>query len=52
MYADVVINHSPYIQETHYKKEPYTKLVLGTKYALLRPLFLEEAKQDRISYII
>ena len=39
MYADVVINHSPYIQETHYKKEPYTKLALGTKYALLRPLF-------------
>ena len=47
MYADVVINHSPYIQETHYKKEPYTKLALGTKYALLRPLFLKATKQDR-----
>lgn len=48
MYADVVINHSPYIQKKHYKKEPYTKLALGTKYALLRPLFLKAAKQDRI----
>lgn len=47
MYADVVINHSPYIQEAHYKKEAYTKLALGTKYALLRPLFLEAAKQER-----
>lgn len=48
MYADVVINHSPYIQENHYKKESYTKLALGTQYALLRPLFLKEAKQNRI----
>jgi len=48
MFADVVINHSPYIQEKHYKKESYTKLALGTKYALLRPLFLKEAKEDRI----
>lgn len=48
MYADVVINHSPYIQEKHYKKEAYTKLALGTHYALLRPLFLKEAKQKRI----
>jgi UDP-2,4-diacetamido-2,4,6-trideoxy-beta-L-altropyranose hydrolase len=47
MYADVVINHSPYIQEKHYKKEPYTKLALGTQYALLRPLFLKEAKQNK-----
>lgn len=48
MYADVVINHSPYIQEKHYNKENYTKLALGTQYALLRPLFLKEAKQNRI----
>ena len=45
MYADVVVNHSPYIQNIHYKKEAYTKLALGTKYALIRPLFLKEAKQ-------
>lgn len=47
MYADVVINHSPYLEEQSYKKEAYTKLALGTKYALLRPLFLQEAKQNR-----
>lgn len=47
MYADVVINHSPYIKEKHYKNESYTKLALGTKYALLRPLFLKAAEKDR-----
>lgn len=47
MFADVVVNHSPYIQESDYTKEPNTKLVLGTHYALLRPLFLEEAKKNR-----
>lgn len=47
MYADVVINHSPYLQEKHFKKESYTELALGTKYALLRPLFLKAAKEKR-----
>lgn len=47
MYADVVVNHSPHAQESHFSKELYTKLALGTKYALLRPLFLEEAKQNK-----
>jgi len=52
MYADVVINHSPYIHHIDYKKEAYTKLALGTKYALLRPLFLKEAKQNRVINVI
>jgi len=47
MFADVVINHSPHAQENHFSKERYTKLALGTKYALLRPLFLKEAKQNK-----
>lgn len=47
MYADIVINHSPYISSNHFKKEPYTTLALGTAYTLLRPLFLEEAKTKR-----
>ena len=47
MFADVVINHSPYAQEDHFIKEQYTKLALGTKHALLRPLFLDEAKQTK-----
>lgn len=52
MYADVVINHSPYIQEKHYQKEAYTRLALGAKYALLRPLFLEEAKKKRVIHVL
>ncbi|WP_241910533.1 UDP-2,4-diacetamido-2,4,6-trideoxy-beta-L-altropyranose hydrolase [Pseudotamlana carrageenivorans] len=47
MYADLVVNHSPYIREKHYTKEPYTKLALGTQYALLRPLFLDEATKNK-----
>ena len=47
MFADLVVNHSPYLQEKYYKKEAYTKLALGTHYALLRPLFLNQAKQNR-----
>ncbi|GAA4941905.1 UDP-2,4-diacetamido-2,4,6-trideoxy-beta-L-altropyranose hydrolase [Algibacter agarivorans] len=47
MYADVVVNHSPYILETHYNKEPHTNFALGTQYALLRPLFLKEAKRNK-----
>ena len=52
MYADVVVNHSPYAHESHFSKESYTKLALGTKYALLRPLFLDEAKQNKSIQII
>lgn len=47
MYADVVINHSPYVKESDFKAEPYTRFALGTKYAILRPLFLEGAKRGR-----
>ena len=47
MFADLVVNHSPFLQEKHYKKEAYTKLALGTQYALLRPLFLNQAKHNR-----
>lgn len=48
MYADIVINHSPFFNQTDFVKEPYTKLALGTKYALLRPLFLKQAKSKKI----
>lgn len=47
MFADVVINHSPYMKEGDYKKEDYTGLALGTKHALLRPAFLNETKNNR-----
>ena len=48
MYADVVINHSPHIKPTYFNREQYTRLALGTQYAMLRPLFLEAAKEKRI----
>lgn len=45
MYADVVINHSPSVKEMDFIAEPYTKFLLGTDYAMLRPSFLKAAKQ-------
>lgn len=48
MYADLVINHSPCLKESDYKTEPYTKLALGTKFALLRPSFNDIAKKTRL----
>ncbi|MCI5059229.1 MAG: UDP-2,4-diacetamido-2,4,6-trideoxy-beta-L-altropyranose hydrolase [Flavobacteriales bacterium] len=37
--ADLVINHSHGISPEDYSKESYTKLLLGLKYALIRPEF-------------
>ncbi len=46
--ADVVINHGLSPEKKHlYSTEFYTKLCLGTEYALLRKPFLEAAKQER-----
>ena len=49
MVADVVINHSINIDPNNYKKQLYTKLAIGTKYAILRPGFLKAAKRERIN---
>ena len=46
--ADLIINHSPCVNSSDYKALPYTQFVLGPKYALLRPLFLERAEKQRI----
>lgn len=48
MYADIVVNHSPHAFENDFSKQDYTKLALGTKYALLRPSFLNKAKRNKI----
>ncbi len=48
MYANIVINHSPYLKEDDFTSEPYTQFALGTDYAMLRPKFLEAAKKDRV----
>src|SRR4030095_2375161 len=41
--ADVVINHAPGIDAKQYSCEAYTQLYLGTKYVLLKKIFLDEA---------
>jgi UDP-2,4-diacetamido-2,4,6-trideoxy-beta-L-altropyranose hydrolase len=48
MVADVVINHSLNVNPVDYKKESYCKLALGSKYAILRPSFLEATKHSRV----
>ncbi len=47
MYADIVINHSPSLKAVDFRSEDYTRFALGTKFALLRPAFLEVAKYTR-----
>ena len=47
MYADVVVNHSPRIKPEDFKTQDYTKLALGTKYALLRTEFLNQLSRIR-----
>lgn len=42
-YANAVINVSNTIKEHDYSCEPYTKLLLGTDYVLLRSAFLQSA---------
>lgn len=44
--ADVVINHAEGISKEDYSAEPYTHFCLGSKYVLLRPPFLEEARES------
>ena len=45
--ADLIINHAPGVKPDHYKAMPFTKYALGLEYVLLRPAFLEAAKQHR-----
>jgi UDP-2,4-diacetamido-2,4,6-trideoxy-beta-L-altropyranose hydrolase len=48
MFADIVVNHSPFVKKEDYQKEKHTQLALGTNYSLLRPLFLKAAKEERL----
>ncbi len=45
--ADLIINHAPGVSLMDYKAQPYTQFALGLEYALLRPAFLEQAKEKR-----
>jgi UDP-2,4-diacetamido-2,4,6-trideoxy-beta-L-altropyranose hydrolase len=46
-HADLIINHAPGARQDDYEAQPYTRYALGSGYALLRPLFLEQAKKER-----
>lgn len=46
-YADLIINHSPGIKPKDYQTQEYTLFGLGLDFALLRPPFLEAAKQNK-----
>ncbi len=39
-YADIVLNQNLHAEQLHYACEPYTRLLLGTRYVLLRREFL------------
>lgn len=49
-YADIVINHSGVVKEQNYKIEPYTKLLLGTKYALIRNDFWQYSSYKKLEF--
>jgi spore coat polysaccharide biosynthesis predicted glycosyltransferase SpsG len=50
--SDVVINHAAGIQKESYSVAPYTCLLLGTNYALLRPEFLNYDKRKEGSSLL
>ena len=39
-YADIILNQNLHAEKLHYSCEPYTRLLLGTRYVLLRREFL------------
>ena len=45
MFADIIINHSLNISTKDFVTSEYTKFALGTKYAMLRPKFINAAKK-------
>ena len=47
-YADLIINHSPGVEQNKYTAQPYTRFALGLEFSLMRPVFLEEARKKRV----
>lgn len=45
--ADVILNHVPGISKEVYNIQEPTIFLLGSEYALIRPLFLKQARQPR-----
>lgn len=46
-FADLVINPAPGVKPEDYQAQSYTQYALGLDYALLRPVFLQVAKEER-----
>ena len=46
-YADLIINHGDASMINKYKKEPYTKVLAGLNYAIMRKEFLVSARTTR-----
>lgn len=44
-YSDYILNHCGALDPMIYDREPYTELLLGPEYALLRPPFLKAARK-------
>lgn len=47
LHADIIINHSENIHRSQFNSSLNSIFALGTKYAILRPQFLEAAKRNR-----
>lgn len=47
IHANIIVNHSPKLQREDFNIRNDSIVVTGTKYAILRPLFLEAAKINR-----
>lgn len=47
MYADVIVNHSVQANSSDYSSKKYTQFALGTSFAMLRPSFINAAKEIR-----
>ncbi len=45
-YADLIINHAPGIVPNNYFAQHYTRFALGLDFAILRPSFLQQAKEE------
>ncbi len=47
LYANIIVNHSQNLNRNLFNNSENAVFALGTKYAILRPMFLEAAKSDR-----
>ncbi|GGG25353.1 UDP-2,4-diacetamido-2,4,6-trideoxy-beta-L-altropyranose hydrolase [Pontibacter amylolyticus] len=45
--ADTILNQAGGVDAAKYKTAPYTRVLIGPKYALLRPPFLRAAQEER-----